>query len=206
MRSFTFAIVALCLAVTHGFAPAPKTVKTTSLNLFQNEKQTAATLIAAAFLAANVATAAPAFAAMTGTDFGGSSQVIAGRSGGRSGGRARSGGGGGARRPSSYSAAPRTTYRSQTTIVRPMIASPPVVISPFGGGYGGYGYNPMGGMGLGYAMGSMNNNGNAAREYRQESEIQSEKVELEQAKARAAELETRIKALEEVTAKSAAKK
>ena len=68
--------------------------------------------------------------------------------------------------------------------------------SPFGGGYG-YGGSPFGGFGLGYGMGAMNNAGDQARDYRQETEIQTGKTELEQAKVRAAELELRIKALEE---------
>jgi cell division protein FtsB len=42
----------------------------------------------------------------------------------------------------------------------------------------------------------MNNAGDDIRDYRQESEIQQSKAELEQAKAREAELEQRIRALE----------
>jgi hypothetical protein len=199
MRSFNFTMLALCLALTQGFAPLPKAQSSkTSLNMFENEKQTVATVMAAAFLAVNVATVAPAMASTM--DFGGSSQVVAGRSGGRAGGRA---GGGGARRSAAPSArsysAPRSTYRSSTTIVRPMY-SPPVVISPFGGGYG-YGYNPLGGMGLGYGLGAMQGNRDEARDYRQESEIQQSKAELDQAKLQAAELEARIKALEAASAK-----
>ena len=173
----------------------------TSLNSFKNEHHKAAAAIAAAFFAVNVATAAPAFAAMH--DFAGSSQIVAGRSGGRAGGRS---GGGGARArsssvrsSSSYSSAPRTTYNSQTTIVRPMMARPSVVISPFGGGYGGYGYNPspFGGLGLGYGLGAMNNRNDEARDYRQEAEIQKERAELDVAKEKNAALEARIQALEQ---------
>jgi hypothetical protein len=83
--------------------------------------------------------------------------LIAARSGGRAGGRAY-------RAPAS--ARPSTsTYRS-TTIVRPMIAAPPVIVSPFGGGYGygGYGYSsPMSGFGLGYGLGAINSAGDSMR-------------------------------------------
>lgn len=118
--------------------------------------------------------------------------VISARSGGRMGGRVSA--------PRSMprgpppSAARRygTTVRSSTTYIAP----PPVVIgSPFG--ISPFGYNPLGGFGLGYGMGAMDNVGNTIRDYRQEGEIQQEKVELEAAKARAAQLEERIKALEE---------
>ena len=51
--------------------------------------------------------------------------------------------------------------------------------------------------GLGYGLGAANSVGNEVRDYRQESEIQRSKAELEQAKVREAELESRIKALEE---------
>lgn len=85
-----------------------------------------------------------------------SSQVISARSGGRVGGRSSMGGRSAYRAPP----APRTTYRSSTTVVRPMISAPPVVVSPFGAGIGyGYGYNPMGGFGLGYGLGAMNSAG-----------------------------------------------
>lgn len=195
MRSFTVAFLSLCLVATHGFAPLPTGAKTssTSLNLFEQEKHAVASVLATAVLAATVVTATPAIAAQP--DFGPSQQLLAGRSGGRAGGRA----GGGSYSRSSYSApraAPRTTYRSSTTIVRPMIAAPPVVVSPFGGGYG-YGYgNPMGGFGLGYGLGAINNSGNAMRDYRQESEIQRSQAELEVAKEKEKDLEARIKALE----------
>jgi hypothetical protein len=177
--------------------------------------QVALSVVAAAYLFANVAYAPPADAAL---DFG-SSETIAARSGGRAGGRGGSGGyrggggggrssfsGGGAAR-SSFSgggggygggAAARSynpTYRS-TTIVRPMIAPSPF---GYGGGYGGgFGYSPFSGIGLGYGLGAMGNNnrGDQARDYQQETDIRSEKSELEQAKLRAAELELRIQALE----------
>jgi hypothetical protein len=84
--------------------------------------------------------------------------LVAGRSGGRAGGRASP-------RPAARARAPAarapSAVRSSTTIVRPMIVSPPVVVSPFGYGYG-YG-NPMGGFGLGYGLGAMNSAADSMR-------------------------------------------
>jgi hypothetical protein len=45
-------------------------------------------------------------------------------------------------------------------------------------------------------LGSIGSIGNEIRDYRQESEIQQSRVELEQAKAREAGLEARLRALE----------
>ena len=144
-------LLLVTLAVTcSAFAPQPsqshvvRSKTTTSLEMVN--KQTAASFVAAAFLAANVATAAPAFAGTLDTSS--STQVIAGRSGGRMGGRSSMGGmsrsySSPGRGYSGYSPGRSTTYRSSTTIVRPMIA-PPIMVSPFGYGYG---YNPMGGFG-----------------------------------------------------------
>jgi hypothetical protein len=156
----------------------------------KNEAQKlAAGIVAAATIWASCLPLAPAIA------FDGMSSsptLIAARSGGRAGGRAPS-------RPMSRSMPPpRTTYRSSTTIVRPMIATPPIVVSPFGGGMGyGYGYNPLGGFGLGYGLGAMNNAGDSYRDYRQESEIQRDRAELEVEKQKSKDLEARLRALEQ---------
>jgi hypothetical protein len=66
--------------------------------------------------------------------------LLAGRSGARMGGRSS-----GVRARSSYSS-PSRSYRSSTTIIRPMIAPSPVIVSP-GFGYSPFGYNPLGGFG-----------------------------------------------------------
>jgi hypothetical protein len=199
-------------------SPSPDQQPNSASKSKSKHNQVALSVVAAAYLFANVAYAPPADAAL---DFG-SSETIAARSGGRAGGRGGSGGyrggggggggrssfsGGGAARSSfsgggggygggaAASRAYSPTYRS-TTIVRPMIAPSPF---GYGGGYGGgFGYSPFSGIGLGYGLGAMGNNnrGDQAREYQQEKDIISEKSELEQAKLRAAELELRIKALE----------
>lgn len=155
-----------------------------------NNNKLAAGAVAAALFVNAAFSATPALAALDDFGVGSSSQVLAARSGGRMGGRSMGG-------RSSFRAP--TSYRSSTTIVRPMMAAPPVVISPFGGGYGygGFGYNPLGGFGLGYGLGAVQNSANTMRDYQQESEIQRSKAELEEAKAKEAELEARLKALEE---------
>lgn len=214
LRSFSLAFFALlCLGSVEAFSTTSKISATrqggtTALAASQQEnisRTFAVSAVAAAYLFANIATAPPAEAF---DDFG-STQVIAGRSGGRAGGRSSSGGyrgGGGGR--SSYGGGGYggrsayggggyggNTYRS-TTIVRPMIAPSPIIMSPYGYG-GGFGGSPLGGFGMGYGLGAMQNRGDTVRDIRQEGEIQQEKTELEIAKARSAELEIRIKALEE---------
>lgn len=112
----------------------------------------------------------------------GSSLVVAARSGGRAGGR------------SSMSSSRSYAPARSTTIIRPTIgiAPAPVIVSPFG-----FGYNPLGGFGLGYGLGAASNMGNEFRDYNQEREITQSKIELEQTKAREAALEQRLKALED---------
>lgn len=127
-----------------------------------------------------------------------SSQLVAARSGGRGGGRASSGGARSYSRPSSsYSSRPSTsTYRSTTTIIQPP-PSPTVIVTPPPVTYGySYGYNPLGGFGLGYTVGAIGNLGNEIQDMRQESEIQRSKMELEQSRLKEAELEARLRGLE----------
>jgi hypothetical protein len=202
MKSFAIVVSALWIGSLDAFAPiAPASGRAaTSLEAARREnggfdlKKVATSALAAAFLAANVVAMEPALALDSSSssmfDFG-SSEVIAGRSGGRSGGRVSSGGA----RSSSYSRSSTTIVRP-TTVIRtsPTYVAPPVYIAP-SIGYG-YGYNPLGGLGMGYALGSMNNIGNDMRDYRQESEIQQSKVQLEQARMKEAELEARLRQLE----------
>jgi uncharacterized membrane protein len=186
--------LAASLAVLSASAFAPVTPNTQrsaassalsfSLRHDETVRKVVSSTLAAAFLAVNLATALPVLA-MTPNEFVdfGSLEVLAGRSGGRSGGRASSGG-----NSRSYRAPARSssnTYKSysSTTVVRP---SPTVIVSPgYGGGYGGY--NPLGNMVTGYAMGSIlggggNNYNNEVRDMRQENEIQQSRMELEQAR------------------------
>ena len=98
--------------------------------------------------------------------------------------------------------APSSRVYSRTTIIAPPrpIISAPIVVSPFGAGIGyGYGYNPMGGFGLGYGLGAMNSIGDTVRDYRQDSDIQRDREELEVSKQKQAELEARIRELEKTT-------
>ena len=165
-----------------------------------DKAQTAtATIVLATFLLTNTLFTSPAMATTSspseqqGVSNTASSIMLSARSGGRAGGRATMS------RPmmrsapsSSRSYAPA---RSTTTIIQPSIgfAPAPVIVSPFGYGYG---YNPLGGFGLGYGLGAAESVSNEIRDYNQEREITRSKVELEEAKTRQAELEQRLKALE----------
>merc|ERR1711862_412222 len=107
-----------------------------------------------------------------------------GRSGGRAGGRASMS------RPSPSSRVVNTWARVQrTTVVSPTVVVPPspvmvAPVSPFG-----YGYNPMGGLGLSLGLNAIEGVGREIRESGQEREIARERAELEQAKQRQFELE-----------------
>ena len=189
------AIVALFLSTSaYGFAPQPLTRSSTtalaSARQDEQHRQTVSSVLAAAFVAVNLATTAmPAMAAQQ-LDFG-SAEILAARSGGRSGGRAASGGNSQSYRSSSR---PTTTYKSysSTTYVSP--PSPTVIVSP---SYSyGYSYNPLGGLATGYALGTLGNIGNAVQDARQEREIEQSRYQLEQARMKEAELEGRLRALE----------
>mmetsp|Transcript_24733 Transcript_24733/g.38157 ORF Transcript_24733/g.38157 Transcript_24733/m.38157 type:complete len:216 (-) Transcript_24733:51-698(-) len=202
-------VAALCMTLSSGFVaphqqhqPFRKTTSSiTELHMGNKMKQAVATFVASSMLLSNVIAGSDALAAadpfLDGPQTVDSSLLIAARSGGRAGGRSSRGmssprmsSPGGSRR-----AAP--SYRSTTIIApaRPVISSP-IYVSPFG--YSPFSYNPFGGFGLGYGLGSMNNARDTARDYRQESEIQQTKAELETAKAKEAELEQRIKELETI--------
>merc|ERR1712232_593617 len=109
-----------------------------------------------------------------------------GRSGGRAGGRATS-----MSRPAPTST--RTVQRT-TVIKQPTYVAPPVVVAPVSP-YG-YGYNPMGGLGLSLGLNAIEGVGREIRESGQEREIARERAELEVAKQRQFELEQRLAALE----------
>jgi hypothetical protein len=139
---FFAAIALLCASGVSGFvAPSASKQSTTSLSMSPEEgmKKAAVSFMAAAFLAGNLAAVEPAFAAADDMDFG-SSQVVAARSGGRAGGRSSAP----RRAPSrsSYSA----PSQSRTVINRTYMQPSPVIVAPpiYGGGFG---YNPMGGLG-----------------------------------------------------------
>jgi hypothetical protein len=149
MKTVTAALLLLCGPCVSGFVnqPAAK-VSSISLNMSaeDNMKKAVTSFVAAAFLMANIVPVAPA-QAFDDFDFG-SSQVLAGRGGGRSGGRV-GGRSSAARAPSRPSSSRSSTNVIQrTTIVQPSYSSPSVMMAPpmYGGG-GGYGYNPLSGLG-----------------------------------------------------------
>jgi uncharacterized membrane protein len=195
MFKFSTAVMALlCVSGASAFAPAttPKT-SVTSLQMSSNDetnKKVAASVLAATFILGNIAAVAPA-QAMDDSFFGNSSTVIAARSGGRAGGRSS-----GARMSSRPMSRPSSSSSSRTVINRtyvtpsPMYSSPSVIMAP------SYGYNPMGGLGLGLGLNAVNNIGNDMRDYRQEREIQDTRSELNQSRQREAEMEARLRQLE----------
>lgn len=228
-RLLSFAVCAvLFLEPASCFVAAPYKTPShskapTALSMSQtedNERKFAASVLTAAYLFANVLSVAPAFASPD--DFGGSSQVVAARSGGRMGGRSSMGTRGSS---PSYS----KTSVSHTTIVQPSVVQSPVMVAPpVGYGYG-YGPDPAAIsmfiscsfqqnsqylasiwvvsnatllacssilLGLSVGISAINGISREMREQSQEREIMRERAELEQSRVRQAELEARLRALE----------
>jgi len=210
MNSLKQTLQFLCffLALSESSCFAPQSTnhaqsKTADANSNNNIKTApvVASLLTAAFLFSSVAFApAPAFADTM--DFhnnamDSSSQVLAGRSGGRMGGRSSMGSrGGGGMRGGSYGGGGGAAYRSSTTVIRPTVIRP--MVSP-GVIYQRPMFSPFGGFGLGYGLGGGFGGGGFGggyRDYRQDEELSRERSELESARARSAELESRIAQLE----------
>eukprot|EP00429_Kryptoperidinium_foliaceum_P107739 CAMPEP_0176239252 /NCGR_PEP_ID=MMETSP0121_2-20121125/28777_1 /TAXON_ID=160619 /ORGANISM="Kryptoperidinium foliaceum, Strain CCMP 1326" /LENGTH=209 /DNA_ID=CAMNT_0017578737 /DNA_START=88 /DNA_END=716 /DNA_ORIENTATION=+ len=178
---FFAAVAFLCASGVSGFVAPSGAKQSTALHMTPEEgmKRAAVSLVAAAFLASNLAVVEPAFA-VDDMDFG-SSQVVAARSGGRAGGR---------------SSAARAPSDRALSFKGPMSNPPPVIVAPpIYGGYG-YGYNPLPGLGLSIGLNTMNQIGNDMRDYRQEGEIQRTRAELENSRQREAEMEARLRQLE----------
>jgi hypothetical protein len=190
----TLLIISILLSIAQAFAPlGSSSIGTKALQASRQgdhdiERIVATSAVAATFILSSTLSAGAALALSDNT-----SLMLAARSGGRGGGRAVM-----------RSAPSSSRVYSRTTIIAPPrpIISAPIVVSPFGAGVGygyGYGYNPLGGFGLGYGLGAMNSIGDTVRDYRQESEIQRDRAELEVAKEKQQELEARIRELEKST-------
>merc|ERR1719157_349825 len=91
---------------------------------------------------------------------------------------------------SSYSNRSSTVINRTYVTPSPGYSSPSVIMAP------SYGYNPMGGLGLGLGLNAVNQFGNDQRDYRQEREIQDTRSELNQSRQREAEMEARLRQLE----------
>jgi len=190
-KTSTAIMALLCASGTSAFTPVmtPKAslapLQMSNSNNEETTKKVAASVLAATFILGNVASVAPA-QAMDDSMFG-TSNVIAARSGGRAGGRSSS-----ARmapRPSSSSSSRSTTVINRT-YVTPAYSSPSVIMAP------SYGYNPMGGLGLGLGLNAVNQIGNDMRDYRQEREIQDTRSQLNESRMRESEMEARLRQLE----------
>lgn len=195
IKSVAVALALLCASSqVSGFAPiaAPSSkASSTSLNLWNEDavKQAAGSLVAATFLLGNVVSVAPAVAMDESFDFGGSSQVVAARSGGRAGGRA-------APRPAARPMPRPSGTTTNTRVIErtryvpsPTYSSPGIIMAPPI-------YNPLPGYGLGLGLNAINQIGNDMRDYRQEGEIRDARYQLEQARMREAELDARLRQLE----------
>lgn len=199
-RSLAAAVLVMSACVHSFTAPGPVPKRGGALSmkksdLHQDGKKTAASFLTAAYFFANAMSVAPALA-VDFVDFGGSTEIIAGRSGGRAGGRSSS-----YRAPPSrsYSAPPSrssTTINRSTTIVQPtrtivqpaMVASPMYMAPPV--------YNSGPDLGLVLGLSAVNSIGNGMRENRQENEIMRSRSELEMAKQKNFELEQRLRQVE----------
>jgi len=190
-------VVAIIIAPTSAFiAPtssetlvSPSMGKGLQLSMFPSHQSTldvGKVAIVGACILSNVLTPNVASATEENVDFGPTNTIISARAGGRMGGRAMGG-----RSMGGYSRPMGGSYRSYSS--RTYITPPPLMISPFGMGFG---YNPLGGIGLGYGLGAANSAGNEMRDYNQETEIQRDRAELEQAKQKNADLEARLELLE----------
>jgi len=127
-------IALLYVSAVAGFATPGAPKRETSLHMTRPQealKRAAVSAVAAAFLASNLATAEPAFA--LDMDFG-TSQIVAGRTGGRAGGRSTA-----ARAPTSSSSTTHVIHRTTYVQPSPVIVAPAPVYS--------YGYNPLPGLG-----------------------------------------------------------
>lgn len=146
---------------------------------------------ASIFAAAVIGSAEPAVARNVHgfyTDVGGSTELLAARSGGRAGGRSSSSYRSSSPRRSAAPAPPTRVYNSNT-IIRPSY-SPPIIVSPgFGFGYSPF-FNPFGGFGLGFG------GNNVFQDIRQDNEIDRVRAELQAEKIKEAEIEARIRSLE----------
>jgi hypothetical protein len=187
----TAALALLCTSSqVSGFAPVvSETSPSTSLKAWNDDavKKATRSLVAATFLLGGVVSATPAFAFDETLDFG-SSQVVAARSGGRAGGR--SAGARAAPRPSSHSSTTINTRVIERTRYIPSPSySPGIIIAPPV-------YNPLPGYGLGLGLNAINQIGNDMRDYRQENEIRDARYQLEQARMKEAELDARLRQLE----------
>uniref|UniRef100_A0A6U4GMW9 Uncharacterized protein n=1 Tax=Minutocellus polymorphus TaxID=265543 RepID=A0A6U4GMW9_9STRA len=196
-RKYSLAAIALCVGSVSAFAPMGAPSRTaTSLHAEAGEgnngKRFAAAALASAYLLGGLLSADAALAAPTADfgDMGGSSTVIAGRSGGRAGGRSRA-----MPRASAARPAPSRTVIQKTTVVRPgpaVVVAPPMGGYGYGGGYGG----GFGGPGIGTYM-MLDAIGDGMREGRQNAEIRDTRRELENERYKEMEMEQRLRMLEQ---------
>lgn len=197
---FTSILASLAISNASAFTPVssnfnPKTSTTSlrasaekhsnSVSKFVTASVASAILLSSSFVTPDALAAVDVDSVSSSMDFG-SSQIVSARSGGRAGGRSSASSMRSA--PSVRSSSAATTINRTTIIAAPApVISSPVVVSPFGSPFGGFGYG---------ALGAVSAIGNEMRDIRQENEIARERAELEVSKQRQAQLEQRLYELE----------
>jgi hypothetical protein len=190
-NTMKLAIFATLVAATAAFAPAAtlNAASSTSLQMKAEDvvRKTGLSFAMAATILGNLAVLPEdAFAA----DFGGSSQVIAARSGGRAGGRS-------VRAPSR--AAPPTVIERRTAVIQqPSYAGTAVMAPPMMAAPVMPMYSPApSGLGLAIGLNAVSGIAEGFREARQENEIRSTREQLTEARIKEAEMEARLRQLEQ---------
>ena len=156
---FSAVITLICApAAVSGFVASSSRSQPTSTSLpmtpqpqqqpqTQGFQKAAMSAVAAVLLAGSIVSVEPAFAAMDASimnmdsSFGGSSQLVAARSGGRAGGRSSAAMRAPSRPSSAASSMSNTRVIQRTTYISPS----PVILAP---PMYGYGYNPVPGLGM----------------------------------------------------------
>ena len=185
MKLSILTVAALVLPAT-AFSPQPPKKVPAHVAVERSLRRAGAAAIAASTILSNVIVPLPSASAADDA-FYSSTQVISARSGGRAGGRSSA-----PRRSAAPARAPTRVIERQTTVIQqapaPMYASP------------GFGYaQPAAPSGLGLAIGLNAVSGIASgmREARQENEIRSTRDQLTEARIKEAEMEARLRGLEQ---------
>jgi hypothetical protein len=199
MNFLRVTILCLSVATASAFAPVQSHHRTdTTLNVIPGGeallRKSIASFAAGAVILSNVVIATPSAAgAYDGLDFG-TSQVIAARSGGRAGGRSSSYKAPPAQR-SAAASRPDPVIIRETRIIAPTYSSgtavmmpPPMYMAP---------QPSFPGLGLVAGVSAINAIGDGMREARQENEIRDARAAVTEARIKEAELEARLKSLEQ---------
>uniref|UniRef100_A0A7S4NGA3 Uncharacterized protein n=1 Tax=Odontella aurita TaxID=265563 RepID=A0A7S4NGA3_9STRA len=203
-----FALLAACASPAAAFAPsttgsnsraAQTSLAAEPARSNDGGKQFAAAVVASTYLLSGLAFGAEAALAdsYSTPDFGGTTTVLAGKSGGRAGGRVASGGPGNARTagpPSVSSRSTNTVTNTHTTVIQQapvVVQQPTVVMAP------PMYSSPAPGLGLAMGINAVGAIGEGMREARQEREIAQSKAEVMVMRQKEADMENRLRMMEQ---------